>query len=219
MGKKRKIAVSIIIISCTILIVLLFHESILQAVGDFLIIRDDLQPADVIHVIAGEDHRTQYAIQLYQDGYGEYLFFTGGWCDTHQYFHGQYALETALAAGISKDAVFVDDSAITSTYSEAELLRSFISTYQEPVNTVIVVSDPHHMRRARWTYRWVLGEQIDVQMAPVPFDLSPRQQRWWTDEDSSEMVISEYGKIVYYRLRYQFATGRIKDYLASLDTE
>ena len=56
----------------------LTHERIFLAVGDFLVVRDKLEPADIIHVIAGEDYRTDYAIHLYQQGYGRLLFFTGG---------------------------------------------------------------------------------------------------------------------------------------------
>jgi len=37
-------------------------------IGDFLVVEDDLRPADVIHIIAGDDYRTDYAIQLYQQG-------------------------------------------------------------------------------------------------------------------------------------------------------
>ena len=59
--------------------VLLFScEQWLLLIGDFLIVQDSLQPATVIHVIAGEDYRTDYAIQLYKEGYGKTLFFTGG---------------------------------------------------------------------------------------------------------------------------------------------
>jgi len=54
-------------------------------------LKSNLQPADAIHVIAGEDYRTDYAIQLYKQGYGKTLFFTGGWCETQGYHHGEHA--------------------------------------------------------------------------------------------------------------------------------
>ncbi len=61
-------------------ILVFFRERWLMRIGDFLYIQDTLAPADVIHVIAGDDYRTDYAIQLYKKGYGKELFFTGGWC-------------------------------------------------------------------------------------------------------------------------------------------
>ena len=35
---------------------LLIHEPVLLAVGDFLVIQNELQPADVIHIISGLAH-------------------------------------------------------------------------------------------------------------------------------------------------------------------
>jgi uncharacterized SAM-binding protein YcdF (DUF218 family) len=200
-------------------ILYLTHEPILLAIGDFLVVRDELQPADVIHVISGPDDRTDYAIQLYQQGYARQIFFTGGWCSFHNYYHGQHGRERALEQGVPPEAIAIDDSVVTSTYAEVVQLNDFITHSQILVRSVIVVSDPHHMRRARWTYRQVLGDQVRIRMAPVPFDRSPYQRRWWTDEGSRGYVKSEYLKIVYYYARYRLGLGPLKEWLASLDQE
>jgi len=60
-----------IIVICVVLlgtISFLSKDRILLAVGDFLVVQDELKPVDVIHVIAGDDYRTDYAIQLYKQG-------------------------------------------------------------------------------------------------------------------------------------------------------
>ena len=98
--------------------IFLFHERILLLVGNFLIIQDELHPADVIHVIAGEDHRTDYAIHLYKLGYGKVIFFTGGWCSIHNHYHGEYAQKRALAQGVPMEVIAFDDSRVTSTYQK-----------------------------------------------------------------------------------------------------
>jgi uncharacterized SAM-binding protein YcdF (DUF218 family) len=200
-------------------VLFLLHERILLAIGDFLVVQDDLHPADVIHVISGPDDRTDYAIQLYQRGYAKCLFFTGGWCTFHNYYHGQHGRERALEQGIPAEAVAIDDSWVTSTYSEAVKLKEFIARSEVSIHSVIVVSDPYHMRRARWTYRHVLGDQISLQMAPVPFELSPYQRRWWTDEASQQYVRNEYLKMAYYYARYQLSWGPQQGWLASLDQD
>jgi uncharacterized SAM-binding protein YcdF (DUF218 family) len=200
-------------------VLFLLHERILLAIGDFLVVRDELHPADVIHVIGGPDDRTDYAIQLYQQGYARHLFFTGGWCTFHNYYHGQHGRERALEQGIPLEAVAIDDSWVTSTYSEAVKLKEWIAQSQAPIHSVIVVSDPYHMRRARWTYRHLLGDQVSIQMAPVPFEQSPYQRRWWTDELSRQYVRDEYLKTVYYFLRYQFGVGPIGEWLAPFDRD
>ncbi len=213
---KMKILLGIIGLG---VVLVLFREQWLPLVGDFLFIRDTLHPADVIHVIAGEDYRTDYAIQLYNQGFAKKLFFTGGWCDIHLYYHGEHAKERALVQGIPSAVIVFDNTKVLSTYMEAERLKEWIADNPYPVRSVIVVSDPFHMRRVRWTYRWVLGNGIEVQMAPVPFEHTPYKYTWWTDQKSRQNVQEEYSKLIYYLLRYQFSRGIFRDWLASLDTE
>jgi uncharacterized SAM-binding protein YcdF (DUF218 family) len=197
----------------------LIHEPVLLAIGDWLVIQDKLQPADVIHVISGPDDRTDYAIQLYQQGYGRQIFFTGGWCSSHGHYHGRHGQEYALEQGIPVGAIAFDDSEVMSTYAEVVRLKEFITHSPAPVRSVIVVSDPYHMRRARWTYQHVLGNQVSLQMAPVSFGVSPYQRRWWTDEASRQYVKNEYLKILYYYARYQFSWGPVQEWLSSLDRD
>lgn len=184
-------------------VLLLTYERILYAVGDYLVIQDRLEPADVIHVIAGDDYRTDYAIQLYEQGYARQIFFTGGWCIYHRYYHGQHGAERAEAEGVAKASIDIDESQVTSTYAEASLLEDLIARSSTPIRSVIVVSDPFHMRRVRWTYRKVLGDGVQVELAPVPFEMTPFSRRWWTDPASRQYVVNEYVKDIYYLARYQ----------------
>jgi uncharacterized SAM-binding protein YcdF (DUF218 family) len=191
----------------------------LLAIGDFLVVTEKLQPADVIHVLSGEDYRTDFAVQLYQRGYGKQIFFTGGWCIYHQYFHGAHGRERALALGVPAAAIASDESEVTSTYAEAVRLKAFLQESQPSSGSVIVVSDPHHMRRARWAYSRVLGNHFRLQMAHMPFDQSLSQRCWWRDARSRKMVGREYQKFIYYLARYQWSRGPLQAWLASFDKE
>ena len=197
----------------------LLREPILQGIGDFLIIEDELHPADVIHVIAGADYRTDHAIQLYRQGLGKQILFTGGRCTCNNYYYGQHDRDLALEQGVPPEAIAIDDTTVTSTYSEVVRLKEFIARSPTPIHSVIVVSDPFHMRRSQWTYRKVLGEGIEILMAPVPFEQTPYQRRWWTDITSQRYVVDEYKKSLYYLLRYQFSQGWVQDWLASFDED
>ena len=197
----------------------LFREPLMLAIGDYLVIQDELKPADVIHVIAGPDDRTDYAIQLYKLGYGKQIFFTGGWCTLHGYYHGQHGAERAEAQGIGPESIAVDESPVTSTYDEAILVKKHIAESQTPIRSVIVVSDSYHMRRARWVYRQVLGKGIKVLMAPVPFGESPYRRRWWTDRTSQQYVRDEYMKLLYYCARYRLSWGPFQRWLALMDRD
>lgn len=215
----KTLALASLVIVILIFSLILYRDQILLIVGNNLVVQDNLSPTDVIHVIAGEDYRALYAIHLYKQGYAKSLFFTGGWCNIHQYYNGQHGKELALALGVPEDAISFDDSPVTSTYAEAELLAAFIGSNPESIQSVTVVSDPYHMRRARWTYRRVLGNGIDILMAPVPFEETPYKQVWWLDRISQNYVREEYTKLLYYIVRYELSWGPIKEWLASLDRE
>ena len=62
-----------------------------------------------------------------------------------------------------------DGSEVTSTYAETVRLRDFIDLSATPVRSVIVVSDPYHMRRARWTDEKVLGDRHRCTNGACPF--------------------------------------------------
>ena len=202
-SKRSFIVLCFAIVLLLLSTVMDFPEQTISAIGNALVIQDTLRPVDVIHVIAGDDFRTEYAFQLYQQGYARMLFFTGGWCHEHGYFHGIHALQLALQAGIPQDAVAYDDARVESTYDEALLLQKYLAENRPDYHTIMVVSDPFHMRRARWTYQHILGSNYTIFMAPVPFDQTPFKQQWWTDPVSTKYVKEEYQKIVFYFFRYQ----------------
>ena len=215
--RSRPTRFVILVLLALSLSLFLVRERILQQIGDFLVVQDTLKPADVIHVIAGEDFRTDYAFQLYKKGYGKTVFFTGGWCHHHNYDHGTHAREKAVAQGIPLTSIADDDTEVMSTYMEAMRLKEWIERNSIPIHSIIVVSDPFQMRRARWTYRKVFGSKIQIQMAPVPFELTPYKSTWWADANSRKYVEDEYLKSIFYLFRYQYSWGSLREWLSTFD--
>jgi uncharacterized SAM-binding protein YcdF (DUF218 family) len=214
--KKRKKA---FLLSAVLLgtMALMFHEPVLQSIGDYLIIEDEVKPVDVIHVIAGDDYRSEYAFQLYRLGDAKTIFFTGGWCTTHGWEHGAHGKQLALQQGIPAEAVAFDDTRVYTTYAEALRLKDWLDHHSAPIRSVMVVSDPFHMRRVRWIYRQVFGGKVEIRLAPVPFEQTPYQRQWWSDQGSREYVKDEYVKSIFYVLRYQLAWGSLKEWLSTFD--
>lgn len=216
---KDKILGLSVVVAVTGIVTLLGYRPVLETVGDYLIVQDQLRPADVIHVISGPDYRADYGIQLYHEGYGSKLFFTGGWCPVIQGNHAERGAELAIRNGVPEQDIVIDGTEVHSTYEEVVRLQTFIEWSTSPVRSVLIVSDPFHMRRARWAYHHVLGDSIDLQTAPVPFEASPYVHQWWTDKDSARYVRDEYVKSVYYLARYQLTRGRLRDWLATYDRD
>ena len=202
--------ISIIVVFLLFIALMNIREQIGLRVGNFLIVQDNPAPADVIHVIAGNDYRTEYAIQLYKQGLARTIFFTGGWCTHHKYYHGEHGKQLAIMEGVPQQAIAYDDSPVLSTYDEAILLKKYLDENLPASQSIIVVSDPFHMRRARWTSEMVFGKGMKISMQPVPFEQTPYKQHWWTDGASRRYVSDEYKKMIFYYFRYQLGMTWLK---------
>lgn len=168
-----------------------------MSLGQFLLIEEEeLRPADIIHVLGGRYERYRYTLQLYRQGYGCKLFFTGEeiapLLRRAAIFH-----EVPIA-----DVIPVQSRAIN-TYQEALELKQLLAQHPQ-LRSVIIVSSPYHMRRTRWIFGQVLGPQVDIQFAPVPFGQTADQPQWWTDGKSREKVAQEYLKLLLHFMRYPF---------------
>jgi uncharacterized SAM-binding protein YcdF (DUF218 family) len=168
----------------------LIHQPVLLALGDVLVVEDKLKPADLIHILGGGFDRLDYGLQLYTQGYGQRIFITGG-DDAIAY------RAYALTNGAQAKHILPTDSWAINTYQEALELKQFLDS-ESSIQSVIVVSSPYHMRRAQWTFQDVLGDQVALQFAPVPFAMARHKQQWWVDAGSRKIVVGEYFKLLFY---------------------
>jgi len=169
-------------------------EPILLAIGNFLVVKDDhLQPADMIHILGGSFDRVDYGVELYHRAYAPRLFITRGGCNAYK--------ERAMASGARPEDLLPDSPWSTNTHDEVLQLKEYLED-GAPVQSVIIVSSPYHMRRAQWSFKKVLGDRVTLQFAPVPFEMSSLEQRWWTDGRSRKMVVKEYLKILFHFVKY-----------------
>jgi uncharacterized SAM-binding protein YcdF (DUF218 family) len=103
--------------------------------------------------------------------------------------------------GVPGEAVRVlQGGEIDNTYDEARVLNEFLDAH--PDVRVAVVTNSFHTRRARWVFRRVLGEKASrVYFVGVPRD-RVAEQTWWRTKEGCMVYLIEYGKFLYYRLRY-----------------
>jgi uncharacterized SAM-binding protein YcdF (DUF218 family) len=172
----------------------LAHKPILLGIGSFLVVEDNLKPADLIHILGGGFDRLDYGLQLYEQGYGQRIFITGG--DDASVYRAY-----ALANGAEAKHILPAESWAVDTYEEALELKQFLDR-DSSVQSVIVVSSPYHTRRAQWTFQEVLADQVALQFAPVPFAMARHQQQWWMDAGSRKIVMGEYFKLFFYYVNH-----------------
>lgn len=110
-------------------------------------------------------------------------------------------IESAVlrARGVGEDRIAIMEGDHLSTFDEARSLRRLLE--ENPGDAAIVVTNAYHTRRARWTFRTVLGahaKRVRFVSAPNSF----RTSTWWRTPDGTKCVVSEYVKLVAYWLRY-----------------
>ncbi len=189
----------------------------LRPLGDSLIVQDPLEKADLITASSGPEYRIIYAAELYKKGLGPVLFYTGGYSEENQRSEATWSKYLALITGVPEEAIVIDETTVISTYQEAVLLQKYIDANPGTVHSIILVTDAYHTRRAKWIYQKVLGEEMQILTAPVPFERTPLSKSWWKDAESRRFVFNEHLKYIYYVFRYEIATGSLQKWLSRFD--
>ena len=178
------------------------RESILLAIGDFLVVQDTPHPVDLIHVLGGNQRRGEYAAELYRQGYARRLFFSGETPAAGQPVQPQYISQSqALAQGVDPQAVIPFSSTATSTYDEAIELKQLLEDHPA-IQSVMIISDPYHMRRVCWTFQRISGSQAQLYFVPIPAQQSQVPRRWWQNRSARQTIGREYAKLLFYTLVY-----------------
>lgn len=155
---------------------------------------DEPAPADLIVALGGEAiHRADKAAELFKAGYAERIFLAGPVDGRGAYLQ---------AHGLPAEAILSDGK---SRHSWDEAINSYALMRSQGWKTVLVVSDPPHMRRLAWTWgRVFAGSGMTFRLIPAPLP-GWDAAHWWRVPGSKAYVESELEKLVYYIFRYMGA--------------
>ncbi len=185
-----------ILIAFIILAVLLYigHGFILKEAGRFLYYKDELKPADVIVVLAGEEtERVEHGVKLFKEGWSrkDRMILTGGplvW----KYTWATLMQEHAVHLGMPKSAILLADKSKT-TEEDAVFTKELMDKYG--YKSCIIVTSPYHSKRALKVFKRVMGDKIKIISAPseswFQFD------EWWKRERDRARVLDEYSKFIW----------------------
>src|SRR4030066_2092434 len=142
------------------------HGFILEKAGKYLYYKDELKPADVIVVLAGEEtERVEYGVKLFKAGWArkDKMVLAGGplvW----KYTWASLMKEHAMYLGVPKNAILLEDRSRT-TEEDARLTKEIFNKYG--YRSCILVTSPYHSRRATKIFRKVMADKIMVISAPA----------------------------------------------------
>jgi uncharacterized SAM-binding protein YcdF (DUF218 family) len=210
-GKRwlRNLLVAGAVLILLALLAFALRVRILTGIGSYLVVEDDLHPADVIFVLNGDpDSRPFRAADLYEQGLAPRILIARSE-NQPTVDLGLVRNETDISVGVMESlGVPAADiltlqmpGGVTSTFDEAALLRDYVQSHE--IHSVILVTSAFHTRRARWIFeRELAGLPVTLKMAAAPnhgFD----QTNWWQSENGLITLNNEYLKLFYYFWKYR----------------
>jgi uncharacterized SAM-binding protein YcdF (DUF218 family) len=172
-------------------------------IGDWLTPVDIQKKAEVVVCLAERNSRMDKAISLLQRGLAGKIVVTT-----------DATYQDMLYKKVSPDKILKADWSAESTYEEGLLLKDILD---EKIQSVIVVTDPFHLYRAKWTFRHIFSNKYTV-FSFISSDEPSLQGFWWSNPNSRLFVLSELPKIVYYWI-WHGLLGVVEDPQWALDFE
>ena len=189
-------------------LIYLDRVNLLTDAGNLLIVRDKLEPADIIFLLNGDaTSRPYYAAELFQKGQASRVVIAR-MEDSRSVQLGAYPnptdsnIEILRKLGVP-DASIVQlrpEKGVMHTADEAMALYAYLK--DNPIHKVIVVTSEFHSRRSRYMFRKALqGTGVKIMLAPTR-DMKYGANDWWRSEDGILGCQNEFIKLWYYYYRY-----------------
>lgn len=181
---------------------------VLRHASAWLAAADAPEQADAIIVLGADPTRAITAASLYRQGFARVVYLTVPWREPRYValerdqirwlWFDEVAPILLRNRGVPDDAIRLLGKDLLSTVAEA---REAARVLGPKAGTLLVVTSPHHVHRAREIFRDHLPEARILVVASGE-ELLP--ERWWTDREAALNVLVEVGKLVFYKLGFSF---------------
>lgn len=161
---------------------------------------DQPRLSDAMIVLAGAPERPRYAANLYRLGYAPIVYVSLP-SERSRPPEEEVNRDILLKSGVPEGAIRTFSVAAENTLAEA---RVSSATLPAGVKTVLVVTSPKHVRRARMIFTDVLsGRGVGVTVVATPDERNPGP--WWSDKASARQSVRELIKAVLYTLGIRYS--------------
>lgn len=157
------------------------------------------QPADAIVAVSGGDTtaRTKEAVELYKNGWGSKLIFSGAAQDKSGPSNAEAMRRIALSAGVPNSHIITEEYSAT-TKQNAENTQNILA--KNEIQSVILVTSGYHQRRAGLEFMARSSDKVLVRNHPVAEDNQWSSGWWWATTTGWYLAISELVKITIFYL-------------------
>ena len=160
---------------------------------------DTPQPAprqsDAIVVISGDEQLARFAegIDLYEQGFGKYLVFSGAAHDNGT-SNADIMRDLAIRRGVPPSAILEEPQG-EDTWGNAVYTRQVLEEHR--LGSAILVTSPYHLRRAKATFDAAYsGSGIELMVHAAP-DSQWRKLSWWQQAETRRLTFTELQKLAY----------------------
>jgi uncharacterized SAM-binding protein YcdF (DUF218 family) len=182
------------------------RDRILDHIGSWWVVSDELTQADAIVVLGGSiDVRPFAAAELYKRGLADKILIANvalrraerlGFVPSHT----ELNRDVLLKLGVPAAAIVTFGEHVSSTREEAEGVRQWAA--ENHANLIIVPTELFTSRRTRWIFdRELAATDVHVMVqafSPPNYGISD----WWRRRDGLIDFNNEVLKYLYYRVRY-----------------
>jgi uncharacterized SAM-binding protein YcdF (DUF218 family) len=212
---RRAKLIFLIILALAIIQLIASHQSILKALGEYLIVQQPTpQQADVIVILANWDDtiiRVRAGADLYKGGVAKAIFVP-----RMERMEGleeikklginipenrDLVITILQGLGVPLDAIATSAQEVTSTWDEAQEVSNLIE--DKGYKSVVLVTSKYHSRRASLILKDALKGKATVISIPSPYDSSDPES-WWKRNEDAKKVLMEYPKLLVYYWRKVF---------------
>ena len=204
-----------LVIFCAVLY--LVRRPILRLAAESWIVEDPLDKADAL-VVLGDDNfyadRATRGAQLFREGKAAVIVASGRRLRPNAGI-AELMEHDLIERGVPREKIvrFVHDA--DSTLEEARALTRLVK--EKKWRSVIVVTSNFHTRRARYIYRRVFPQGVEVRMASArDGDFDP--EHWWEKRKSTKELTKEFAGMVvtWWELRGKSAASEATQSLVEL---
>ena len=167
--------------------------------GKWLAAGESDPTGDMSVLLSGSNERLKTLIGLYDRGKVEAVYYAAGIDETiedlteYRSIFAQY--------DIDRDNLYCGEL-VESTFNEAQAFHRKLAEIEQPVEKIVLVSDRYHLRRGVWSFKKVLGDDIDITAYSTPSSSEIADPHWWRHKVSRKQVISETKKLGFYVIYY-----------------
>ena len=169
---------SLILLVAFASVIYVARRPLLQVAAGLCIVRDPIEPADVIIVI-GDDNfnadRAAEAATLFHAGWASQVVASGRMLRPYSSIADLIARDLQ-SRGVPASAIMRFSHRANDTLEEADVLRVLVT--EKGWRRILLVTSNYHTRRARYIFRKILPQNIRLEVAGAP-DSEFQPRTWW----------------------------------------